>query len=141
MTVQSTELHVVAYPRDQVRPENFELVTVELAHPVWDRCSCGTPDLGRSRAPAAAARESARRVLPPPLHCMHRWSILTIGEIVDSQAPGFAVGDTVWHSQCWREYAVVDAGVAQMNGLGTLRVLDTTVTPSQWYLAPLGVMG
>ena len=28
-----------------------------------------------------------------------------------------------------------------MNGLGTLRVLDTAMTPAQWYLGPLGGMG
>ena len=33
MSVQSTEVQVVAYPRDQVEPENFELVKVELGAP------------------------------------------------------------------------------------------------------------
>ena len=32
-SVQSAELQVVAYPRDRVGPENFELVKVELGAP------------------------------------------------------------------------------------------------------------
>ena len=142
MSVQSTEVQVVAYPRDQVEPENFELVKVELDAPgpgqvlvrnTWTSVDPGLRLRLRESAPDGYFTSFA---LHAPMD-----GILTVGEVVDSRAAGFAVGDTVWHSQGWREYAVVDAGVAQMNGLGTLRVLDTAVAPAQWYLGPLGGMG
>jgi NADPH-dependent curcumin reductase CurA len=142
MSVQSTEVQVVAYPRDQVEPENFELVKVELGAPgpgqvlvrnTWTSVDPGLRLRLRESAPDGYFTSFA---LHAPMD-----GILTVGEVVDSRAAGFAVGDTVWHSQGWREYAVVDAGVAKMNGLGTLRVLDTAVVPAQWYLGPLGGMG
>jgi len=141
-SVQSTELQVVAYPRDRVGPENFELVKVELGAPgpgqvlvrnTWTSVDPGLRLRLRENAPSGYFASF-------PLHAPMD-GILTVGEVVESQAAGFAVGDTVWHAQGWREYAVVDAGVVQMNGLGTLRVLDTAGTPAQWYLGPLGGMG
>ena len=35
--------------------------------------------------------------------------IMTVGEVIESRADGFAPGDTVWHAPGWRDYAVVDA--------------------------------
>ena len=37
---------------------------------------------------------------------------MTVGEVVESRADGFAPGDTVWHASGWRDYAVVQAGDA-----------------------------
>ena len=67
--------------------------------------------------------------------------ILTIGEVVESRADGFAPGDTVWHAAGWRDYAVVEAGKEELRGLGTLTRLDTSVTPPQAYLGPVGANG
>ena len=50
--------------------------------------------------------------------------IMTVGEVVESRAEGFAEGDTVWHASGWRDYAVVTAGEEALRGLGTLRRLD-----------------
>ena len=36
--------------------------------------------------------------------------IMTVGEVIESRADGFAAGDTVWHASGWRDYAVVAAG-------------------------------
>jgi NADPH-dependent curcumin reductase CurA len=67
--------------------------------------------------------------------------IMSVGEVVESQADGFAVGDSVWHAAGWRDYAIVRAGEPALGGLGTLTRLDTAAAPAQHYLGPLGGMG
>jgi NADPH-dependent curcumin reductase CurA len=67
--------------------------------------------------------------------------IMTVGEVVESRADGFAPGDSVWHAGGWREYAVVAAGMPALSGLGTLTRIDTDVAPARVYLGPLGGMG
>jgi len=67
--------------------------------------------------------------------------IMSIGEVVESRAEGFAPGDTVWHAYGWRDYAVVTAGKEALRGLGTLRRLDVDGFPPQAYLGVLGGNG
>jgi hypothetical protein len=67
--------------------------------------------------------------------------IMTVGEVLESRAAGFAPGDAVWHASGWREYAVVPAGAAALNGIGRLTRLDTRLAPAHVYLGPLGGMG
>jgi NADPH-dependent curcumin reductase CurA len=67
--------------------------------------------------------------------------IMTVGEIVESRADGFAPGDTVWHSFGWRDYAIVEAGKQALNGIGTLTKLDLEVAAPQAYLGVLGGNG
>jgi NADPH-dependent curcumin reductase CurA len=52
--------------------------------------------------------------------CAPMDGIMTVGEVIESRADGFAVGDTVWHASGWRDYAVVAAGTPALGGLGTL---------------------
>ena len=42
--------------------------------------------------------------------------IMTVGEVVESRAAGFAAGDTVSHALGWRDYAVVEAGTPALGG-------------------------
>jgi NADPH-dependent curcumin reductase CurA len=67
--------------------------------------------------------------------------IMTVGEIIESRADGFAAGDTVWHAAGWRDYAVVRAAEPALGGLGTLTRLDVERAAPQSYLGPLGGMG
>jgi NADPH-dependent curcumin reductase CurA len=142
MGVVSAQLQVISYPQSKVRSTGFEVVEVELpalqpeqvlVRNTWTSVDPGLRLRLRKTAPAGYFTSF-------PLHAPMD-GILTIGEVVESRAKGFTVGDTVWHAQGWRQYAVVDASVEQMNGLGTLKILDTTNTPPQWYLGPLGGMG
>lgn len=61
--------------------------------------------------------------------------ILTVGEVVASEAMDFEVGDRVVHSLGWRSHALVDAGVEAMNGEGALRLLDVDEFEEQGYLS------
>lgn len=60
----------------------------------------------------------------------------TVGEVVESRSPKFAVGDKVVGMGGWQEYRVVDA--AQ---IGALRKVDTTHVPLSQYLGAVGMPG
>lgn len=75
-----------------------------------------------------------------PLHAALD-GIMTVGVVVESRSPGFVAGDAVSHALGWRELSVINAGVPALGGLGTLSVLDTTVTPAKSFLGVLGAAG
>ena len=60
----------------------------------------------------------------------------TVGEVVESRHPKFAVGDKVAGMGGWQEYSVVDASQP-----GALRKLDTTHVPLSYYLGAVGMPG
>jgi len=60
----------------------------------------------------------------------------TVGEVVESKAPQFAVGDKVVGMGGWQQYSVVDASQA-----GMLRKVDTTQVPLAAYLGAVGMPG
>ena len=60
----------------------------------------------------------------------------TVGEVVDSRNPKFAVGDQVVGMGGWQEYSVVDG-----NAPGMLRKVDTTHVPLSHYLGAVGMPG
>ena len=60
----------------------------------------------------------------------------TVGEVVESQHPKFAVGDQVVGMGGWQEYSVVDA-----TQLGAVRKVDTTHVPLSAYLGAVGMPG
>ena len=60
----------------------------------------------------------------------------TVGEVVESRHPKFAVGDKVVGMGGWQEYSVVDA-----NLVGALRKVDTTHVPLSHYLGAVGMPG
>ena len=60
----------------------------------------------------------------------------TVGEVVESQHPGFAVGDKVVGQGGWQTYSVVDA-----NQPGALRRVDDTRVPLSYYLGAVGMPG
>ena len=60
----------------------------------------------------------------------------TVGVVVESRHPKYAVGDKVVGMGGWQEYSVVDA-----NTPGTLRKVDTTHVPLSHYLGAVGMPG
>lgn len=142
MPLTSRQVQVAAYPTGAVSPEHFEVVEVEVADPgpgqVLVRNTWTSVDPGLRLRLRAEAPEGYFASFPLG-RAMD--GVLTVGEVIESRAEGFEIGDTVWHPGGWREYALVDAGAELMNGAGTLRVLDVSGTPPQWYLGPLGAIG
>jgi NADPH-dependent curcumin reductase CurA len=136
------EVQLDSYPRGEVRVEDFRVAEVEVGEPgpgevlVRNTWTSVDPALRLRFAPDAPPGYFPAFPLHAPLD-----GIITVGEVVDSRAEGFAVGEVVWHAAGWRDYAIVAAGTPVLNGLATLRVLDTERAPAQAYLGPLGGMG
>ncbi len=136
------EVHLIAYPRGEVRPSDFSVVEVEVREPepgeVLVRNTWTSVD--------AALRLRLREAAPqgyfsafPLRQAMD--GIMAVGEVVESRAGGFVPGDTVWHAFGWRDYAVVGAAKPALNGIGTLTKLDLDLAPAQAYLGVLGGNG
>ncbi|MFC6152818.1 NADP-dependent oxidoreductase [Nocardioides yefusunii] len=136
------EVHVRSYPDAAVGPEHFEVVEVPVPTPaegevlVRNTWTSVDPGMRLRLRPHAPEGYFTAFELGRPMD-----GVITLGEVVESRAEGFAVGDTVWHPFGWRTHAVVPAGVELMNGAATLRRLDVTDVEPQWYLGPLGAMG
>jgi NADPH-dependent curcumin reductase CurA len=60
----------------------------------------------------------------------------TVGEVVESRSPKYAVGDKVVGMGGWQEYAVVSADQP-----GAIRKVDTTHVPLSHYLGAVGMPG
>lgn len=60
----------------------------------------------------------------------------TVGEVVESRNPRYAVGDQVVGFGGWQEYSVVDASKP-----GVLKKVDTTHVPLSYYLGAVGMPG
>lgn len=60
----------------------------------------------------------------------------TVGEIVESRNPRFAVGDKVVGFGGWQQYSVVDGNLP-----GVLRKVDTSQVPLSHYLGAVGMPG
>lgn len=60
----------------------------------------------------------------------------TVGEVVDSRNPKFAVGDKVVGMGGWQQYTVVDGNLP-----GVMRKVDTTHVPLSAYLGAVGMPG
>jgi NADPH-dependent curcumin reductase CurA len=78
--------------------------------------------------------ESKSYAVPQPLGQVMQGG--TVGEIVESRHPRFAVGDKVVGFGGWQQYSVVDA-----NQPGSLRKVDTTQVPLSHYLGAVGMPG
>jgi NADPH-dependent curcumin reductase CurA len=136
------EVHLVAFPRGEVQEEDFQVVEAEVGPPcagqvlvrnTWTSVDPGLRLRLRERGPEGYFVAFPLRA---PMD-----GIMTVGEVVESRAEGFAEGDTVWHASGWRDFAVVTAGEEALRGVGTLRRLDVGETPPQAYLGVLGANG
>jgi len=142
MSVVGQEIRVRRYPVGPVTPQDFEVVEVDVPDPgpgqvlVRNTWTSVDPGLRLRLRPDAPAGYFVAFPVGQPMD-----GIMAVGEVVASRVPGFAPGDVVSHAQGWREYAVVDAAVEQLGGIGTLTRLDVSDAEPQWYLGPLGGMG
>jgi NADPH-dependent curcumin reductase CurA len=99
------------YPVGPVAPTHFRVVDLPVRDPgpgevlVRNRWTSVDPGMRLRLSEAAPAGYFARFALRRPMD-----GIMTVGEVIDSRAAGFAVGDVVSHALGWRDYAVVQAG-------------------------------
>ena len=136
------QLELDEYPHGELAPRHFRIVEAPvrptqrgevLVRNTWTSVDAG---LRLRMRPAGPSGYFPAFELHRPLD-----GIMTVGEVLESRAPGFAAGDAVWHALGWRDYAVVRAGEAALGGLATLTRLDTELAPPRSYLGALGGMG
>jgi NADPH-dependent curcumin reductase CurA len=136
------EVQLASYPLGELHRSDFRIVEAPVRDPrpgevlVRNTWTSVDPGLRLRLAESAPAGYFAPFHLRAPLD-----GIMTVGEVIESRADGFAAGDTVWHASGWRDYAVVADRAPALGGLGTLTRLDTRLAPAQRYLGPLGGMG
>jgi len=111
MPLIGREVQLIRYPEGAVRPDDFRVAEVPVRGPgpgqvlVRNTWTSVDPALRLRLARQAPAGYFAAFPLAAAMD-----GIMTVGEVVESGAAGFAPGDSVWHASGWRDYAVVEAG-------------------------------
>ncbi|MBB4221543.1 NADP-dependent oxidoreductase [Variovorax guangxiensis] len=128
------QIHLDNRPEGEAIASNFKLVTAQ------------TPDLKDNQVlvrhhymsldPYMRGRmnDSKSYAQPQPLGQTMQGG--TVGEVVESKHPKYAVGDKVVGFGGWQEYSVVDASQP-----GALKKVDTTHVPLSHYLGAVGMPG
>ena len=128
------QIHLVSRPQGEATAGNFSLVTTN------------TPDLNDGQVlvrhhylsldPYMRGRMNDSKSYTAPQALGETMGGGTVGEVVASRHPGFAVGDKVVGMGGWQQYSVVDADAP-----GALRAVDTTHIPLSAYLGAVGMPG
>jgi NADPH-dependent curcumin reductase CurA len=133
MTLPSTarEIHLASRPEGFPTGDNFDLVEVPV--PTIGDGQLLVRNIVMSVDPYMRGRMNEGKSYIPPFEVGQALSGEAVGEVVASNAPGFAVGDKVRHFLGWREYSAVDAA-------GAAKV-DPDAAPLGAYLGVLGMPG
>ncbi|WP_226483615.1 NADP-dependent oxidoreductase [Streptomyces parvulus] len=125
------EWHLVTRPVGWPKPEDFALVEAEVPTPREGQVL--VRNLYVSVDPYMRGRMSAVKSYAEPYELGKAMQGGAVGEVVASNAEGFAVGDHVLHFLGWREYAAVNAKSAVK--------VDPDAAPLSTYLGVLGMTG
>ncbi|MFC8829346.1 NADP-dependent oxidoreductase [Streptomyces sp. NPDC057137] len=125
------EWHLVARPHGWPKPEDFALREAPVAEPGEGRVLVRNKHF--SVDPYMRGRMNDVKSYTPPYQLDHPMDGAAVGEVVASNAEGFAVGDHVLHGLGWREYAQVPAKYATK--------IDASLAPLSAYLGVLGMTG
>ncbi|MFJ7784052.1 NADP-dependent oxidoreductase [Streptomyces albidoflavus] len=125
------EWHLVARPDGWPTPEDFALREVPVEAPTAGRIL--VRNLYFSVDPYMRGRMNDVKSYVPPFQLDAPMDGGAVGEVVASEAEGFAVGDHVLHGLGWREYANLPAKHAKK--------VDGSLAPLSAYLGVLGMPG
>ncbi|MEU6445551.1 NADP-dependent oxidoreductase [Streptomyces sp. NPDC046979] len=125
------EWHLATRPVGWPKPEDFALVETEVPTPGEGQVL--VRNLYVSVDPYMRGRMSAAKSYAAPYELGKAMQGGAVGEVVASNAEGFAVGDHVLHFLGWREYAAVNAKSAVK--------VDPDAAPLSTYLGVLGMTG
>ncbi|WP_351236177.1 NADP-dependent oxidoreductase [Streptomyces sp. NPDC002133] len=125
------EWHLVARPQGWPEPGDFALREAPVAEPGEGRIL--VRNLHFSVDPYMRGRMNDVKSYVPPFQLDQPMDGGAVGEVVASNAEGFAVGDHVLHFLGWREYAEVEARHATK--------VDASAAPLSAYLGVLGMPG
>ncbi|MFE3324923.1 NADP-dependent oxidoreductase [Streptomyces sp. NPDC059176] len=125
------EWHLVARPHGWPKPEDFALREAPVAEPGEGRIL--VRNLHFSVDPYMRGRMNDVKSYVPPFQLDQPMDGGAVGEVIASNAEGFAVGDHVLHGLGWREYADLPAQHATK--------VDAAAAPLSAYLGVLGMPG
>lgn len=131
LPTSSREWHLVARPHGWPEASDFALREAPVAAPGEGRVL--VRNLHFSVDPYMRGRMNDVKSYTPPFKLDHPMDGGAVGEVVASNAEGFAVGDHVLHGLGWREYADVPAKHAVK--------VDASLAPLSAYLGVLGMTG
>jgi NADPH-dependent curcumin reductase CurA len=129
--MKSREIRLKSRPTGTPVPDNFELAETEVAAPGDGQVR--VRNLFMSVDPYMRGRMSDRPNYVPPFEIGKALQGHAVGEVVESNADGFAPGDHVSSMNGWREAFVADAG--------GLEKLPKGAAPPQAFLGVLGMPG
>ncbi|MEU5534790.1 NADP-dependent oxidoreductase [Streptomyces sp. NPDC020362] len=125
------EWHLLSRPVGWPKPEDFALV--EAPVPAIGEGQVLVRNKYLSVDPYMRGRMSDAKSYLPPFELGKVMQGGAVGEVVESNAEGIAVGDHVLHFFGWREYAALDAQHAVK--------VDPAAAPLSTYLGVLGMTG
>jgi len=126
--------HLDNRPEGEAVAGNFKLVTAETPALQDNQVLVRHHYLSLDPYMRGRMNESKSYAQPQPLGETMQGG--TVGEVVESKHPKYAVGDRVVGFGGWQEYSVVDG-----NQVGALRKVDTTHVPLSHYLGAVGMPG
>ncbi len=131
MTTTSREIHLASRPDGMPKPENFDLVSVELPDPQDGELL--VKNMWMSVDPYMRGRMIDRKSYVPPFQIGKVLEGHAVGKVAQSNNPDFAKGDLVLSMNGWREAFISD-------GKG-LQKLETFGLPEQAFLGVAGMPG
>ena len=128
------QIHLVSRPSKEAVTSNFKLISVET--PALQDGQVLVRHHFLSLDPYMRGRMNDAKSYASPQALNEVMGGGTVGEVVASKSPKFAVGDQVVGMGGWQQYSVVDA-----NQIGALRKVDTAHIPLSAYLGAVGMPG
>jgi len=131
---QNVQIHLDNRPLGEAQASNFKRVVAETP-PLQDGQVLVRHHY-LSLDPYMRARMNDAKSYAAPQPLGQTMGGGTVGEVVESRNPHYAVGDRVVGMGGWQQYSVVDA-----HQPGALRKVDTTHVPLSAYLGAVGMPG
>ncbi len=131
---KNQQIHLDNRPEAEAKASNFKLVESDTPALADGQVLVRHHYMSLDPYMRGRMNESKSYAQPQPLGQVMQGG--TVGEIVESRHPRYAVGDKVVGFGGWQQYSVVDANVP-----GSLRKVDTTQVPLSHYLGAVGMPG
>jgi len=134
MAETNRQIHLVSRPSGEASLDNFKLVEAPVPDLSDGQVLVRHHYLSLDPYMRGRMNDAKSYAQPQPLNQTFQGG--TVGEVVASKNPGYAVGDKVVGFGGWQLYSRVDA-----TQVGMLRKVDTTHVPLAAYLGAVGMPG
>jgi len=134
MTTMNRRIVLAARPKAEATADHFRLEVVPIPSVGPDQVLVRHHFLSLDPYMRGRMSDAKSYAAPQPLNQVMIGG--TVGEVVASRHPAFAVGDRVAGYGGWQEYSLVEGAA-----LATLQTVDTRHVPLSAYLGPIGMPG